>query len=96
MTVIPHVPLPISSLLDSDLLKENLGKRNQAVSVHTMKAYGGSGGTSAPIPNLLTSRNCRYTRGNKEFRYPSNRRLGGPHLLSGYLGEKIRNPELQV
>jgi hypothetical protein len=55
MKVIPHVPLPVSSLIYSDLLKENLGKRDKAVPVHTMKAYGGSGGTSAPILNLLTS-----------------------------------------
>jgi len=96
MKAIPHVPLPASSLLDSDLLKEDLSKRLKAVPVHTMKACGGSGDTAALILTLVTSYTSCCTPGTKECRYPSNTRLGGPHRLSGFLGEKIRNRELQV
>jgi hypothetical protein len=39
--------LPVSSPLDSDLLKENLGKRDKAVPVNTIKVYWGSGDTAA-------------------------------------------------
>ena len=96
MKAIPHVPLPVSSLRDSELLKEDLNKRRNAVPAQTTKAYGGSGGTAAPVLNLLTSCTCCCTHGTKECRNPSNTRLGGPYLFSGYLGEKIRNWDLQV
>jgi hypothetical protein len=89
MKVIPYFPLPVSSLLDSDLLKENLGKRDKAVPVHTMKAYGG---VEVHFHQFLTS----YLHSRVAvLQGPNNsgmRLIGdlvGPTACLGLSGEKI-------
>ena len=65
------------------------------VPVHGLKANAGSRGTAPLTPNLVAKWRYVITSDHEnKFRYPLDRRLGGPQSRSGRFGEKYLLPLL--